>query len=161
MKLGLYPGSFDPITFGHTNVIERGLNVVDRLVIGVAINVQKRTLFTPEERVELIREAIPDSRVEVASFEGLLVDYARSQGADVILRGLRGVADFEFEFQMAQMNRRLGKGVETVFLMTGQEHFYVSSQLVREVASFGGNVHGLVPENVEKALLKRFEEQKK
>jgi pantetheine-phosphate adenylyltransferase len=157
MTLALYPGSFDPITFGHINVIERGLKIFDRIIVGVARNVRKQALFTPDERVAMIREALgSDDRIEVSTFEGLLVQYARERGAGVILRGLRAVSDFEFEFQMAQMNKRLGSGVETVFMMTGQEHFYVSSQLVREVASFGGPVGGLVPPNVEKALTQRF-----
>lgn len=153
MKTALYPGSFDPLTNGHLNLIERGLKVFDRLVVAVAVNVRKTALFTPEERMTMIRDALSDpSRVEVDAFEGLLVDYAEKRGAGVILRGLRAISDFEFEFQMAHMNRRLRSHIETVFMMTGEDHFYVSSQLVREIATFGGSVQGLVPVNVERAL---------
>ena len=159
MTLALYPGSFDPVTYGHLNLINRGLGLFDKLLVAVAKNVRKQALFTPEERMELIRGSTGDNvRVEVCAFDGLLVDYANQRGATCILRGLRAVSDFEFEFQLAHMNRRLSAGLETVFMMTGEEHFYVSSQMVREVASFGGKVAGLVPPHVEQALQRKFEQ---
>lgn len=157
MKLAIYPGSFDPVTYGHLNLVERGLTVFDHLVVAVAQNVRKKPLFTPEERMAMLRQAIGDTdRIEIDTFSGLLVDYAKQRGATVILRGLRAVSDFEFEFQLAHMNRRLYEELETVFMMTGEDHFYVSSNMVREIASFGGNVTGLVPENVERKLAERF-----
>ncbi|MBN1960818.1 MAG: pantetheine-phosphate adenylyltransferase [Deltaproteobacteria bacterium] len=155
--LALYPGSFDPITNGHINIIERGLKVFDRLIVGVATNIRKQQLFSPEERVMMIKETIgTNSKVEVVAFDGLLVDFARSRGVAAILRGLRAVSDFEFEFQMAHMNRRLGPNIETVFMMTGEDHFYVSSQLVREIARFQGDVSGVVPKPVAERLHQHF-----
>lgn len=156
MTLALYPGSFDPLTNGHLNVIKRGLQLFDTLVVAVAQNVKKQPLFSVDERMAMIREALSPTTLEVATFHGLLVDYAKRRGATVILRGLRAVSDFEFEFQLAHMNRRLGAGLETIFMMTGEEHFYVSSQIVREVASMGGVVTGLVPDNVERRLKEKF-----
>ncbi len=157
LSTALYPGSFDPVTYGHLNIVERGLKVFDRLVVSVAINPKKSPLFSPEERIEMIREAVGgDPRIEVESFHGLLVEYATRRGASVILRGLRAISDFEFEFQMAHMNRRLNPQLETVFMMTGEDHFFVSSQLVREIAAFGGDLKGLVPANVERRLRARF-----
>jgi pantetheine-phosphate adenylyltransferase len=155
VKLCVYPGSFDPITNGHLNLITRGLDLFDRLIVAVAVNMRKEAAFPAEERVAMIRESVTDPRVEVDRFEGLLVQYAVRRGAAAILRGLRAVSDFEYEFQMAHMNRRLGRAVETVFMMTGQDHFYVSSQLVREVSRFGGDVSGLVPPSVERRLKER------
>lgn len=158
----LYPGSFDPITNGHLNLIERGVTVFGRLTVAVAQNVRKTALFTADERVAMIREALRESaglgpdKVDVTTFEGLLVDYARKSGANVILRGLRALSDFEFEFQMTHMNRRLAPDIETIFMMTGEEHFYVASSLVREIAVFGGNLSGLVPTNVERLLEEKF-----
>ena len=160
MTIALYPGSFDPMTYGHLNLINRGLGLFDKLLVAVAKNVRKQALFTPEERMALISESTGDNaRVEVCAFDGLLVNYANQRGATCILRGLRAVSDFEFEFQLAHVNRRLSAGLETVFMMTGEEHFYVSSQMVREVASFGGKVAGLVPPHVEHALQRKFERQ--
>ena len=157
MRTALYPGSFDPITNGHLNIIERGLGIFDRLVVSVARNVRKQSLFSVQERTDMILEVVGDEkRIEVSTFEGLLVDYARSIGATAIVRGLRAVSDFEYEFQMAHMNRGLAPDIETVFMMTGQEHFYISSQLVREVASFGGSVQELVPTGVNSRLMARF-----
>jgi pantetheine-phosphate adenylyltransferase len=156
VTVALYPGSFDPVTFGHLNIIERGIKLFDKLIVGVAVNVRKTPLFSPKERADLIQESIgKDDRIEVATFEGLLVDYARRRSVTAILRGLRAISDFEFEFQMAHMNRRLGPNIETVFMMTGEDHFYVSSQLVREIATFHGDVSGLVPPNVATALHER------
>ncbi|MCI0573096.1 MAG: pantetheine-phosphate adenylyltransferase [Myxococcaceae bacterium] len=161
MKVALYPGSFDPLTQGHVSIIQRGLTMFDRLVVAVANNPKKTPLFSVEERESFIREAVgaDGARVEVDSFSGLLVDYARSRGVSVVLRGLRAVSDFEYEFQLANMNRRLARNIETVFMMTGEDYFYVSSQLIREVASFGGDVSGMVPECVLKALRARFPRQ--
>jgi len=162
MNLALYPGSFDPITHGHLNLIHRGLRVFDRLIVAVATNVRKASLFTPEERIEMIRDALDhNERVGVVAFNGLLVEYARSRGASVVLRGLRAVSDFEFEFQMAHMNRRLAPNLETVFMMTGEEHFYVSSQLVREIASFNGDISGLVPDDVAQRVRDKIAQQEK
>ncbi len=164
MLTAVYPGSFDPITNGHLNLIERGLNIFERLIIGISTNVRKTCMFTFEERSEMVRDTVRENgwadRVEVDAFDGLLVEYARARRATAILRGLRAVADFEYEFQMAHMNRRLAENIETVFMMTGEEHFYVSSSLVREVANFGGSVTGLVPAHVEARLLKRIEDLK-
>ncbi len=157
--IALYPGSFDPFTCGHQNLVERGIKVFDKLIIGVAVNVRKDPLFTPAERCEMIRLAVgKDDRVEVSSFEGLLVDYARKRQVTAILRGLRAISDFEYEFQLTHMNRRLGPDIETVFMMTGEDHFYVSSQLVKEVARFGGDLTGLVPGPVAARLCQRFGE---
>jgi pantetheine-phosphate adenylyltransferase len=156
-NMALYPGSFDPITHGHLNLVSRGLKLFDRVLIAVAVNARKTPLFTAEERVRLIRESLGDNeRVEVDVIDGLLVHYAEKKRASCIMRGLRAVSDFEYEFQLAHMNRRLAGGLETVFMMTGEEHFYVSSQMVREVASLGGNVQGLVPPHVEQALKGKF-----
>ena len=142
---------------GHLNIINRGIGIFDKLVVAIATNVSKTPLFDVQERMALIREAVGDNpNIEVDSFSGLLVDYARDKKAAVILRGLRAISDFEFEFQMTHMNRRLHPGVEIAFLMTDQEYFFVSSQLIREIASFEGDVSGLVPPNVEKQLVERF-----
>ncbi|MBI3178931.1 MAG: pantetheine-phosphate adenylyltransferase [Deltaproteobacteria bacterium] len=157
MSIALYPGSFDPVTFGHLNLIDRGLKLFDSLIVAVAQNVRKNSLFDVKERMAMLRDAVGKThRIEIDSFEGLLVEYAKRKKAKVILRGLRAVSDFEFEFQRAHMNRRLHPEIETMFMMTGEDHFYVSSQLVREVAGFGGSVKGLVPPGVEKRLKERF-----
>lgn len=157
MSLALYPGSFDPITYGHVNIIQRGLAVFDELIVAVAHNVRKQPLFTPEERMEMIRASVGDNpRVRITTFQGLLVHYAQSVGANIVLRGLRAVSDFEFEFQLAHMNRRLAPQLETIFMMTGEEHFYVASNLVREIAQFGGDVAPLVPPMVAAKLKERF-----
>ena len=152
----IYPGSFDPLTNGHLSIIQRGLTMFDRLVVAVLNNPRKQAMFTVEQRKQLIREACPDPRVEVDSFQGLLVHYTRRKGVNLILRGLRAVSDFEYEFQLANMNRKLDPHFETVFMMTGQDSFYISSQLVREVASLGGDVEKLVPPNVLRKLKERF-----
>jgi pantetheine-phosphate adenylyltransferase len=151
--VAIYPGSFDPLTNGHVDIIHRGARLFDRIVIAVLINLEKAPLFTVPERVEIAREAFRGhANVEVDTFDGLLVDYARKRGAGVIVKGLRAVSDFEFEMQMALMNRRLNPDVETVFMMPTQPYTYVSSRLVKEVVALGGSVHGLVPESVEKRL---------
>ena len=152
MVKAIYPGSFDPITNGHLDIARRALALYDGLTILIARNPQKAGAFTIEERVELIAEAFDnDPRVTIDSFEGLLVDYARAIGANLVIRGLRAVADFEYEFQMANMNRHLYPRMETTFLMTGAD-FYVSSSLVRQVAGLGGNIDDLVPKGVAAAL---------
>lgn len=156
-KIAVYPGSFDPITYGHLDIIERGLEVFDEIIIAVARNSGKKGLFSPEERIRHIREALGDNpRVKVDTFEGLLVDYVVSKGAKVILRGLRAVSDFEYEFQIAQMNHNLKSEVETVFMMTSVPYGYLSSSIVKEVASLKGPVESLVPPVVRKALAEKF-----
>ena len=157
-RTAVYPGSFDPITNGHIDLVRRSLQVFDRVVVAVAFNPHKDAAwFTPEERVAMIRQTFADEgdRVEVDKFAGLLVDYAASKGANVIVRGLRAVADFEYEFQMTMMNRHLRGEIETIFMMTGESHFYTSSRLVKEVASLGGDVAGLVPDMVLPLLAER------
>ncbi len=156
MAVAIYPGSFDPLTNGHLSIIQRGLKVFDRLVVAVLNNPTKSPMFSVDERRQLIREACPDSRVEVDDFQGLLVHYTRRKGVHLVLRGLRAASDFEYEFQLANMNRKLDTEFESVFMMTGQDSFYISSQLVREVASLGGDVEGLVPPNVFRKLQERF-----
>jgi len=155
-RKAVYPGSFDPITKGHEDLIHRSLGFVDHIVVAVAVNVAKQPLFSFEERVALIRECVPDKRVEVQSFDGLLVEFAKKVGANVIVRGLRAVSDFEYEFQMALMNRNLGPHIETVFLVPAFDLTYLSSSLVREVARFGGDVSALVHPAVQKALKRKF-----
>ncbi len=156
-RTAIYPGSFDPLTNGHVAIIQRGLKVFDRLVVAVANNPEKRPLFSAGERQSMISEALGDDpRVEVDSFDGLLVDYARRKGVHTVLRGLRAVSDFEYEFQIANMNRHLLPDVETVFVMTGEDYFFVSARLVREVATFGGDVSAFVPPNVLDALRRKL-----
>ncbi len=157
VRTAIYPGSFDPLTNGHLSLIQRGLKMFDSLIVAIAVNPKKQPLFSVAERKELIRGAVgPDPRVEIDDFEGLLVDYAKRRSQTVVLRGLRAVSDFEFEFQLANMNRRLDPNLETVFMMTGEDYFYISSNLVREVASFGGNVEGAVPPNVLEKLRQKY-----
>jgi len=151
--VAIYPGSFDPITSGHLDLIERGSKLADRLIVAVLENRRKQSLFSVEERVEMLTEVVkPFPNVEVGWFHGLLVDYVKSRGANFILRGIRAISDYEYELQIAHMNRRLSPGVETVFLMAGEAYSFVSSQLVKEVASLGGDVSGLVPPLVEERL---------
>jgi pantetheine-phosphate adenylyltransferase len=153
MKLAVYPGSFDPLTNGHVDIIERGTRLFDRIVVAVLVNLSKAPLFSTQERVEILREVFKGRpNVEVDTFDGLLVDYVARRNADVIVRGLRAVSDFETEFQMALMNRRLGPQIETVFMMPAEQYTYISSRLIKEVFSLGGQVRGLVPEVVESRL---------
>src|SRR6266700_7324 len=155
-RAAVYPGSFDPITKGHEDLIHRSLEFVDQLIVAVAVNVAKQPLFSLEERVALIRQAVRDKRVEVQSFEGLLAEFAKQVGSAVIVRGLRAVSDFEYEFQMALMNRNLAPHIETVFLVPAFDLTYLSSSLVREVARFGGDVSQLVDPTVQQALKRKF-----
>jgi pantetheine-phosphate adenylyltransferase len=156
-KVAVYPGTFDPITNGHLDIVFRALEFVDRLVIAILVNPEKNALFSVKERMDLIRKVLPSNhRVEIDQFNGLLVDYARKKEARLILRGLRAVSDFDYEFQMALMNRRLEPQIETVFLVPAEQYSYVSSRLVKEIASLGGSVRGLVPPLVEKKMIERF-----
>ncbi len=156
-KIAVYPGSFDPITNGHLDIIHRGLEVFDELVVAVARNSEKVGLFSIQERIDMIREASGDHpRLRVDTFDGLLVNYVVGQGARVILRGLRAVSDFEYEFQIAQMNRNVEEQVETLFMMTSVPYGYLSSSIVKEVASLGGPVDQFVPPVVSKALTGKF-----
>ena len=162
MTVAVYPGSFDPITRGHTAILKSGLKAFDKIVVAVLNNESKKPLFTVAERMEMIRLAAEEmgaaaGQVEVDSFDGLLVGYARSRGAQVILRGLRAVADFEYELQMANMNRHLNPDIETVFIMADDAYFYVASTLVKEVARLGGDVSDLVPAAVQPRLLAKFD----
>src|SRR3989339_1123717 len=160
-KIAVYPGSFDPITNGHVDIIKRGIGVFDELIVLIAYNPNKKTLFSVEERVEMIREVIRDYEdVRVDSFDGLLVEYVKAAGANVILRGLRALSDFEYEFQLALINRRLNRDIETVFLMTGYKWFYTSSTIINEAASLGGSVKGLVPEIVNQKLQQKYANKK-
>lgn len=159
MSLAIYPGSFDPITNGHLDIIGRGAKLFDEVVVAVLNNPDKSSMFTVEERCEMLRDVLPDfenCRIVVDSFEGLLVDYARKWNATAIVRGIRAISDYEYELQMALMNRRLAPEVETIFLMSAEEYSYVSSRLVKQIFGLGGNIAGLVPETVaEKMRLKR------
>jgi pantetheine-phosphate adenylyltransferase len=162
VTVAVYPGSFDPITKGHTAILKSGLVAFDRIIVAVLNNESKKPLFSVAERMEMIREATDEmgadpSRVEVDSFDGLLVNYAQSRGASCILRGLRAVADFEYELQMANMNRHLTPAIETVFIMADDAYFYVASTLVKEVARLGGDVADLVPASVHPRLLAKFD----
>lgn len=155
-RRAIYAGSFDPLTLGHVNIIERGLTLFDEVIVALAINVQKTPLFSLDERVALIKETFPQSPVKVLTFDGLLVNLAQQQGCDVILRGLRNTKDFEYELTMATMNEKLAPQIETIFLMTHEDHFYVSSSLVKEVARFGGDISPFVPAHIAPRLLAKF-----
>ena len=156
-RIAVYPGSFDPITNGHLDILARSLRLFDRVIVALADNVRKRPLFTAEERKAQILSSLGnDPRVEVDAFSGLLVSYVQSRGAQFVVRGLRAIGDFEYEFQLVHMNHRLAPGLETLFLMTDEQHFYVSSSLVKEVAQFGGDVSSMVPPCVAEALRHKF-----
>jgi len=156
-RIAIYPGSFDPPTRGHEDLVRRSLALADRVIVAVAVNVAKQPLFSVEERLSMLRKAVGDDpRVTLESFEGLLADFARRVGASVVVRGLRAVSDFEYEFQMALMNRQLHPSLETVFLVPALDLTYLSSSLVREVARFGGDVSSLVHPDVAAALARRF-----
>ena len=151
--LAVYPGSFDPLTNGHVDIISRGARLFDRIVVAILVNAEKAPLFSMAERVEIARVVFKDHpNVEVDTFDGLLVDYVERRQARVIVRGLRAISDFEFEFQLALMNRRLNPKIETVFMMPAEQYSYISSRLIKEVFALGGRVHGLVPDMVEARL---------
>jgi pantetheine-phosphate adenylyltransferase len=155
-RVAVYPGSFDPITNGHVDIILRGANIFDRIIVAILVNSEKSSFFTMDERVEMAREVFADqAKVEVDVFDGLLVDFARRKGASAVVRGLRAVSDFEYEFQMALMNRRLAPDIETVFMMPAESYTYISSRLVREVYALGGPIEGLVPEAVEARMRRK------
>ena len=162
MTTAIYPGSFDPLTFGHVDVIERSARLFDHVIVSILTNPQKSALFSVDERIEIMQDILKPRfpNVEVAVFHGLLVEYARQRNAQVIVRGIRAVTDYEYEFQMALMNRRLAPGIETVFMMPAENYSYLSSRLVKEIAELGGSVAGLVPEIVEKRLKQRFRKGK-
>jgi pantetheine-phosphate adenylyltransferase len=157
MKRAIYPGSFDPVTFGHLDVIGRALRLFDEVVVAAAPSEGKNPLFSIDERMALIRASLPDEpRLKVKKLDGLLVDFVKAEAAQVVVRGVRAVSDFEFEFQMALMNRRLAPEVETMFLMPKEDYSYLSSRIVKEVARLGGDISGVVPEPVRQALRSKF-----
>jgi pantetheine-phosphate adenylyltransferase len=160
-SIAIYPGSFDPVTNGHLDLIERGEKMFDRIIVAVLKNAEKEPLFSVPERIEMLREATKHwPNVEVEIFQGLLVDYARKKGAGVILRGIRAISDYEYELQMALMNRKLEPRLETVFMLPGESYSYLSSKLVREIARLGGPLTGLVPPAVETRLLEKLSGEK-
>lgn len=156
-NIAVYPGTFDPITNGHVDLIERGLRIFERIIIAVAPSSDKSPFFTLEERIDLIREVMGDNaRIEIDIIDGLLVDYVKEKRASAVIRGLRAVSDFEYEFQLALMNRKMDSDCETVFLMPSDRYTYLSSSIIKEVAKFGGSLEGMVPERVVKKLKEKF-----
>ncbi|MBO4799600.1 MAG: pantetheine-phosphate adenylyltransferase [Lachnospiraceae bacterium] len=157
MTRGIYPGSFDPVTFGHLDIIERSAGIVDELIVAVLINSAKKSLFSVSERVKMLSELLEGhDNIKVESFDGLLVDYARSKEASIIVRGLRAVTDFEYELQIAQMNRTIYSEIDTIFLTTSLEYAYLSSSIVKEVASYGGDISHFVPESIIPKIYEKF-----
>ncbi len=163
MKIAIYPGSFDPVTMGHLDIIERGLHVFDKIIVTILCNPAKKTLFTEEERIFMLKDSLAEfnDSIEVDSSYGLLVDYVTQRKADAILRGMRAVSDFEYEFQMALMNRKLNRDIQTVFLMTGLRWIFTSSSIIKEAARFGGDVSDMVSPLVESRLKEKFGDMKK
>jgi len=160
-KIAIYPGTFDPVTYGHVDVAERAARLFDQVIICVAINSSKMPIFSGQERIQLVKEAVKKIKnIEVEELDGLLVEYAKAKNADAIVRGLRAVSDFEYEFQMALTNRKLCADIDTVFLMPDEKYTYLNSSIVREIARFGGDVSEFVPPHVQKELLKKIEMQK-
>jgi pantetheine-phosphate adenylyltransferase len=161
MKTAIYPGSFDPITNGHLDIVSRGLDIFDRIIVAVLHNPGKKALFSVKERLEMIEKSLVDlPGAEADSFEGLLIDYAAQKNAAAVLRGMRAVSDFDYEFQLALMNRRLNRDIQTIFLMTGLRWIFTSSSIIKEAASFGGDVSGMVPPYVQQQLTKKMAEIK-
>lgn len=161
-KTAIYPGSFDPLTNGHVDIIKRGLKLFDKIIVAILVNPSKQPLFSVEERVELIRDSMKGiPNIEIDSFGGLLIDYARKKKVSAILRGMRAVSDFENEFQMAMMNRKLNRDIQTIFLMTGLRWLFISSSTIKEVASFGGDVANMVPPCVNEKLIMKYTHIKK
>ena len=158
MRTAVYPGTFDPATNGHIDIIERALKLFDKLYVLVGENPQKETTFTAEERVEMLKQALRghSNKVEVEHFDGLLLDYVKKKKSNVIIRGLRAISDFEYEFQRAQFNREFSKDIDTIFIMTKDDYAFLSSSIVKEIAMFGGSVNGFVPKIVEKKLKEKF-----
>ena len=155
--IAIYPGSFDPVTNGHLDIIKRGLKLFDKVIVAILQNPSKTALFSVDERIEMLEHCLMDfQHVEIDTFDGLLVEYAQSRGAQSVLRGMRAVSDFEYEFQMALMNRRLNREVETVFLMTGLRWIFASSSIIKEAARFGGNIEGMVSPVVHRKLNEKF-----
>lgn len=156
-RVAIYPGSFDPITNGHLSLLRRSLQIFDKIIVAIAINPEKKPLFTLEERMDILRLVLKDyPRIQIDHFQGLLVEYVQRQQTNIVLRGLRALSDFEYEFQMALMNRKLSRKVQTVFMMTDYKWFYISSTIIKEAASLGGNIDGLVPEIVNQRLREKF-----
>ena len=161
-RVAIYPGSFDPLTSGHVDIIERGSRIFDQIIVAILSNVEKTPLFSEKERIEILRDVFKGrANVQVETFNGLLVDYAQQKKASVIVRGLRAVSDFEYEFQMALMNRHLAPGIETVFMMPAEQYTYISSRLIKEVFTLGGEITGLVPPVVEEQLRAKQAAKKK
>lgn len=157
-KIAIYPGSFDPVTNGHLDILKRGLKLFDKIIVAILQNPGKESLFTMQERVMMLKESLKGLKnTEIDTFDGLLVDYAAKRNAHAILRGMRAVSDFEYEFQLALMNRRLNRKIQTVFLMTGLSWIFTSSSIIKEAAQFGGNIEGMVPPPVLKKLKKKFQ----
>ena len=161
MRVGVYPGSFDPVTLGHLDIIERGAKIVDKLIVGVLLNGMKNPMFTVEQRIELLKEATKHlTNVEIRPFKGLLVDFLKQEGATGVIRGLRAVTDFEYEIQIAQTNHRLNPNVDTVFLTTSTEYAYLSSSIVKEIASYGGDISQFVPEVIIDTIYNKIRSKK-
>ena len=156
-RIAIYPGSFDPVTNGHLDIIKRGLKLFDRIIVAIMFNPSKKSLFTVEERIEMLETSLKSfSNIEIDTFDGLTVDYAAEKKAHAILRGMRAVSDFEYEFQLALMNRRLNREIQTVFLMTGLRWIFTSSSIIKEAAEFGGNINGMVPPIVNERLKEKL-----
>ena len=156
-RIAIYPGSFDPVTLGHIDITKRGLKLFDRIIVTILINPSKKSLFTIDERLEMLNESMAGmENIEFATYDGLLVDYAQQRGAHAVLRGMRAVSDFEYEFQLALMNRKLNREVETVFFMTGLRWIFTSSSIIKEAARFGGDVSDMVPPCVDKRIKAKF-----
>jgi pantetheine-phosphate adenylyltransferase len=158
-RIAIYPGSFDPVTNGHLDILERALTLFDKIIVAILINPGKTSLFSVEERTQMLAESTKKLKnIEIDQFDGLLVDYAKMRNAQAILRGMRAVSDFEYEFQLALMNRRLDREIQTVFLMTGLRWIFTSSSIIKEAASFGGNINGMVPPIVKQKLKEKFKQ---